>query len=113
MTALTDPSVGLSTKDLRTVNMYRLYLQVFFISDIVRMKGNAITPWEIIDTKSETRTSTWNFIVQQKPPKFAWKMWALVLHDTFGDGVSIDFPLGSWLLDNNHQNNEWWLDQHS
>jgi hypothetical protein len=40
-------------------------------------------------------------------------MWATLLQETFGDGNSIYAPLGSWLMDNNHQNNEWWLDPHS
>jgi hypothetical protein len=52
MTALMDPSIGLSTKDLRTVNRCRLYLRFFFLSDIATLKGDAIVPWEIAGTIS-------------------------------------------------------------
>jgi hypothetical protein len=113
MTALTDPTTGLSTKDLRTINRCRLYLRVFFLSDIATLKGDAITPRALSVMRSETRTSTWNWPIQQKPPKTAWKLWATVLLEAFGDGNSLDVPLGSWLMDNNHQNNEWCLDPHS
>jgi hypothetical protein len=113
MMALTDPTTGLSTKYIRTINRCRLYLLVFFLSDIETLKGDAIALWSLPGIRSETRTSTWNWPIQQKPPKSAWKLWAKVLLEAFGDGNSLDVPLGSWLMDNNHQNNEWWLDSHS
>jgi hypothetical protein len=108
-----DPTIGISTKDLRTINRCQLYLQVFFLSYIATLKGDAIAPWLLSGTISETRTSRWKWPIQQKPPKAAWKMWATVLQETFGNGNSLDVPMGSWLMDNNRQNNKWWLDPHS
>jgi hypothetical protein len=71
MTALTDPSTGLSTKYLRTINRCRLYLQVFLLSEIATLKGDAISIWAISGTRSETLTGTWNWPIQQRPPKTA------------------------------------------
>jgi hypothetical protein len=82
-------------------------------SDIATLKGDAIAPWALSGTRSETCTIKWNWPIQQNPPKAACKMWAMVLQETFDDGDSLDAPLGSWLMDKNHQNNEWWLDQNS
>jgi hypothetical protein len=58
MTALTDPTTGLSTKYIRTINRCRLYLQVFFLYDIATLKGDAIPPWSLSGIRSETHTST-------------------------------------------------------
>jgi hypothetical protein len=113
MTKLTDPTTGLSTKDLRNINRSQLYLRVFFLSDIATLKGKEIVHWALSGIRSETRTSTWNLPIQKTPPKAAYKLWSMVLLEAFGDGNSLEVPLGSFLMDNNHQHNEWWLDPHS
>jgi hypothetical protein len=95
MTALMDPSVGLSIKDLQMLNWCRLYLRVFFLSNIATQKGSALTPWAIAGSRSETQTSTWNWPIQQKPPKAAQKLWDAVLKESFGEGTGINVPLGT------------------
>jgi hypothetical protein len=82
--ALMDSSVGLSTKYLQTQKWCRLYLRVFFLSDIATLKGDALAPWTISGSRSETCTSTWNWPIQHKPPKAAWKLWFTILNQTFG-----------------------------
>jgi hypothetical protein len=50
MMAFKDPTIGLSTKYLRTINRCLIYLQVFFLSEIATLKGNAIAHWALSGT---------------------------------------------------------------
>jgi hypothetical protein len=54
MEALADPSSGLIPKYICKLNQCRLYLRVFFISDIMMLKGDALARWAISGTRSMT-----------------------------------------------------------
>jgi hypothetical protein len=45
--------------DIREINRYRLYLQVFFTSDITDNSGKKLEPWVLKGQRQSTRKSTW------------------------------------------------------
>jgi hypothetical protein len=93
-------------KDLKEINYLRIYLQVFYLSDITNIKGNNIASWAVRGQKQSRRQSTWEWSVQQRP--IAWKAWKSVLEYLAPDN-DIGDPLGEWKYDH-HQIMEWYLD---
>jgi hypothetical protein len=62
-----------TNKELKEINYCRIYLQVFYLSDITNIKGNKIEAWVGRGQKQDGRQSTWEWSVQQRP--IAWKAW--------------------------------------
>jgi hypothetical protein len=60
---------------LTDINICRVYLRVFFLSDIVNIQGDAIEEWAITGESSNARCSMWHWPVQQKPPRNIWNKW--------------------------------------
>jgi hypothetical protein len=58
MKALTE-TYEFSAKDLKEINRCRIYLQVFFISDISTHDGQLITDWERKGRRDRGRKSSW------------------------------------------------------
>jgi hypothetical protein len=56
-------------RDLAEINICRVYLQVFFLLDIVNIQGDTIEEWAINGEQSNARHSSWHWPVQQKPPR--------------------------------------------
>jgi hypothetical protein len=47
-------------RDLADINRCRVYLRVFFLSDIVNIQGDTIEEWAITCERSNARRSTWH-----------------------------------------------------
>jgi hypothetical protein len=56
-------------RDLADINRCRIYLQVFFLSDIVNIQGDTIEEWAITGERTNARRSTWHLPVQKKTSK--------------------------------------------
>jgi hypothetical protein len=96
-------------RDLADINRCRVYLRVFFLSDIVNIQGDTIEEWAITGKRSNARRSTWHWPVQQKPPRNMWSKWKAALRAVFNDETTLAAPMGDWLHMHNHQESEWWL----
>jgi hypothetical protein len=62
---------GLSDKQMRDANRFRIYLRAFYISDITYLGGKSIEDWAKQGKRQATITSKWNLPVQQRPPSAA------------------------------------------
>jgi hypothetical protein len=102
-------SALVNKRDLTEINRCRVYLQVFFLSDIVNIQGDTIEEWAITGERSKARHSTWHWPVQQKPPRTMWNKLKADLIEVFNDKTSLTAPMGDWLNTQNHQESEWWL----
>jgi hypothetical protein len=98
-----------TNKDLKEINYCRIYLQVFYLSDITNIKGNKISAWAGRGQKQAGRQSTWEWPVQQRP--IAWKAWKEALEYLAPDG-DIGDTLGEWKSDH-RQIMEWYFDTQS
>jgi hypothetical protein len=94
-----------TNKDLKEIKYCRMYLQLFYLSDITNIKGNKIAAWAGRGQKQSGCQSTWEWPVQQRP--IAWKAWKAALEYLAPDG-DIGDPLGQWKYDH-HQIMEWYL----
>jgi hypothetical protein len=61
-----------TNKEVKEINYSRIYLQVFYLSDITNVKGNKIEAWARRGNKQAGCQSTWEWPVQQRP--IAWKV---------------------------------------
>jgi hypothetical protein len=95
-----------TNKELKEINYCRIYLQVFFLSDITNIQGNKSTAWAGRGQKKSGRQSTWGWPVQQRP--IACKAWKAALEYLAPDS-DIGDPLGEWKYDH-HQIMEMYLD---
>jgi hypothetical protein len=98
-----------TNKELKEISYCRIYLQVFYISDITNIKGKKIEAWAGRGQKQAGRQSTWEWPIQQRPT--AWKSRKEALEYLASDGY-IGYPLGEWNSDH-HQIMEWYLDAQS
>jgi hypothetical protein len=51
-------SALVNKRDVTDINRYRVYLRVFFLSDIVNIQGDTIKEWTITGERSNARRST-------------------------------------------------------
>jgi hypothetical protein len=102
-------STLLNKRDLAEINRCRVYLRVFFLSDIVNIQGNTIEEWAINGERSNARHSSWHWPVQRKPPQTIWNKWKAAPIAVFTDKTTLTAPMGDWMDTQNHQENEWWL----
>jgi hypothetical protein len=109
MEELTGQSALVNKRDLTDINRCRVYLRVFFLSDIVNIQGDTIEEWAITGERSNARRITWHWPVQQKPPRNMWNKWKAALRAVFNDETTLAAPMGDWLHMHNHQESEWWL----
>jgi hypothetical protein len=70
---------GLYDKHMRDINICRIYLRAFYISDITDLAGKSIEDWARQGKRQAHRTRKWNWPVQQMPPAAAWENWQLTL----------------------------------
>jgi hypothetical protein len=99
-------SALVNKRDLTDINRCRVYLQVFFLSDIVNIQGDTIEEWSITGERGNARRSTWHWPVQQKPPRNMWNKWKAALIAVFNDETTLTAPMGNWLHMQNHQESE-------
>jgi hypothetical protein len=100
-------STLVNKRDLAAINRCRIYLRVFFLSDIVNIQGGTIEEWAINGERSNGRHSSWYWPVQQKPPRTMWNKWKAAMIEVFTDETTLSAPMGDWLDTQNHQDSEW------
>jgi hypothetical protein len=93
---------------LAAINICRIYLRVFFLSDIVNIQGDTIEEWEFNSERSNERHRSWHWPVQQKPPCTMWNKWKAALIEVFTDETTLSMPMGYWLDTQTHQESKWW-----
>jgi hypothetical protein len=86
-----------------------IYIQAFFISDIMNVEGNNIKEWAGRGQHQVGCQSKWEWPIQQRPN--AWKAWKTSLEYLAPDG-HIGNTLGDW-HSQHHQIMEWYLDAHA
>jgi hypothetical protein len=92
--------------ELKEINRCRIYLWVFYISDIASCDGQGIADWERKGRWDAGRKSSRAWPVQQRPT--AWKAWKLALDHLAPDNCVIP-QLGDW-FEQHHQQSEWYHD---
>jgi hypothetical protein len=65
----------ITAKEIKDINRCRIYLQVLYLSDITDIAGHHIEAWVIKAKRDGTRSSKWEWPIQQRPPTAAWKVW--------------------------------------
>jgi hypothetical protein len=83
-----------TAKELREINRCRIYLRVFYISDIASHDGKRITDWARKGRRDAGRKLSWARPVKHRPT--SWKAWKLALEYLSPDGCVIT-QLGDWL----------------
>jgi hypothetical protein len=94
--------------EMLEITRCKLYLQVFFTSDIADNISKNLEPWVLKGQRQSTRNSIWEWLVQQRPT--AWKAWKQAITELFTQDGSILQPLGDWYIEH-HTNQEWYLDR--
>ena len=96
---------GYGNFELAQLNRCRLFLQVFFISDIASANGREIDDGYRTSTGNASRRSTWKWPQQGMPDSQAWRLWSRALAHLEEYG-KLRVPLGAW-LNAGHQVWEW------
>jgi hypothetical protein len=96
-------STLVNKKYLAAINRCRIYLWVFFLSDIVNIQGDTIEEWAIKGERSNVRNSSWHWPVQQRPPHMMWNKWKTALLEVLTDKTTLSTPMGDWLDTQAHQ----------
>jgi hypothetical protein len=105
MDSLTETEEFTAT-DLKDINRCRIYLRVFYISDIAPHDGQGIAKWARKGWRYAGWKSSWAWPVQQRPT--SWKAWKLVLDHLSPEDCVIP-QLGDW-FEHHHQHSEWYFD---
>jgi hypothetical protein len=94
-----------TTRELQDINRCRLYLQVFFLSDITDHSGHTIEDW-VKQGHNQNNNSKWEWPVQQRPT--SWKAWKQAVDEVLScDGVRTKH-LGQWYI-KHHRQQRWYL----
>jgi hypothetical protein len=105
MEALTETEEFTAT-ELKEINRCRIYLRVFYISDIASHDGQGIAEWARKGRRDIGGKSSCAWPLQQQPT--SWKAWKLVLDHLAPDNCVIP-QLGDW-FEHHHKQSEWYLD---
>ena len=68
-----------SHRDLREINNCRLYLQVFYLSDIVSGDGTKIMHHFANGYRTPARNSIWKWTRQSRPNESSWNLWKMAI----------------------------------
>jgi hypothetical protein len=85
----------LETTQLYHINLCRLYLQVFFLSDIVTAKGDRLLQEVITGSGITQRQSLLDWPDIPLPPRSSWLQWTNFLA-YIANGNKLHYPLGQW-----------------
>jgi hypothetical protein len=98
--ALMDLAISLSFNEfqLRSINTYRLFLQVTTLSDIVSANGEFIIPCIVEGYRDESRGTDLLWPNIPRPPISFWRHWHQFLQH-FVTGHRLTQPLGQWFDD--------------
>ena len=105
--ALTDKAIEVKVftrQELCSLNRCRLYLQVFYLSDIVSGNDRHILQEAEEGYLLSQRRNRWQWPRQPRPPPRDWKTWRIAIHDVWirSETSLISQPLGAWVSDS-HQ----------
>jgi hypothetical protein len=96
---------------MKDINRRRIYLQVFYTSDIMNLAVNIIEEWAKQGKRQINRMSKWNWPLQQSPRVRALKNWANALQGIVSEDGDLYSSLGPWKAKTQkHQMIEWNLD---
>ena len=97
MDALIDAKI-FCRDEIECINRCHLYLQVFFLSDIVSGNGQLLLFKAQNGKKLLDRYSQWKWPRQPRPPKSHWKLWDLALKEVWirSETRLLRRPLGNW-----------------
>lgn len=98
-TAIMESSKSYKGTLLQRINAVRLYLQVFFLSDIVNSSGYHIDPSYTKPNQPQHRKTTLQCPNQHLPPPKAWTDWRALLRKqfTYPRTFKLRRPVGQWL----------------
>jgi hypothetical protein len=82
----------------------------FYLSDVTGIAGNHTEAWAIKGKRDDTRSSKWEWPIQQRPPTVAWKVWNKAIKEAFAEEEDITYQLGEWYDEGGHQHTELHLD---
>jgi hypothetical protein len=92
-----------TTRELQEINRCRLYLQVFFLSDITDHIGRNIEDW-VKQGHKQNSNSKWEWPVQQRPT--SWKAWKQAVDEVLSCDGALTQHLGQWYRE--HHRQQWW-----
>ena len=72
-----------SREEVECINRCRLYMKVFFLSDIVSGNGKLILQEAYDGRELSDRTSRWQWLRQPRPPKKHWLLWDIALREVW------------------------------
>jgi hypothetical protein len=98
-----------TAKEMKDINRCRMYLQVFYLSDITVIAGHHIEPWLTKGKRDDMRSSKWEWPIHQRPPTAAWKVCNKAIEEAFTEEEDITHQLGEWYDEGGHQQTEWHL----
>lgn len=86
-------------EEMAAINRCRLYLKVFFMSDIVSDNGSHIIPEIYCGERFSQWTSRWKWPRQPRPPNSSWKLWEIAITEVWAksETLRLTTPLGDWL----------------
>jgi hypothetical protein len=105
MESLTETEEFTAT-ELKEIDRCRIYLRVFYISDIASHDRQGIAEWARKGRRYAGWKSLWAWPVQQRPT--SWKAWKLAL-DHLAPEYYVIPQLGDW-FEHHHQHSEWYFD---
>ena len=83
---------------LKRINAVRLFLQAFFLSDIITSDGKQISTEYRYSNRLRRRTSLLNWPIQAEPGALAWTEWRQMLQECHSHrNFTLRSPLGCWL----------------
>ena len=86
-------------EELCSINRCRLYLQVFYLSDIVSGNGRKLLHEAHEGQILTQRQSKWQWPWQTRPPNSDWKLWRIAITDVWINSETdlLTQPLGKWI----------------
>ena len=86
-----------SNAELTRINLCRIYLRVFYLSDICSGNGRGVMHNYKIGYRSDQRISKWKWPRQQRPSTKDWKLWNIALIEVWikSETYSLPTPLGN------------------
>ena len=85
--------------EMSDINRCRLYLRVFFLSDIVSGNGLYIIPEIVRGERFPQWQSMWKWPRQSRPPPSSWRLWNIAISEVWAKSESLRLqnPLGNWI----------------
>jgi hypothetical protein len=102
-------STHVKHSNLSAINRCRIYLLVFFLSDIVNIRADKIEEWAISREPYNEQHSSLHWSLQQRSPRVMWNKWKSALLDVFTDESTLLASIGAWFDTPVRQDSELWM----